>query len=316
MMFMNNMQNQSNSKDINIEEIIKPFKEKIRKLQDEILEKDSEIAQLKLKLMQYNNANKANNQFIYNNMSQMNNQMNPMYNDCNQMYMINYPSNMMMMNNQMNQMNNMGNQINAMENEILPRCQNQLTNNLKIKVKMEKGEEIVVQCRPDEKMKSVIKKFCLKACIDKSEDYDFIVIKEEEAKLDSSVEQNGIKQRNYILAKKKLDNNMESQSLNDKKETYFFKENPRISGEQILVNFDSSSGTKLSIPIGLNNTIKDAEILFCNKVDISYSEIGKTIIFLLNASELKYEDNRTLKQLGFRNGWTITVFDQGNVIGA
>ena len=349
MMFMNNMENQSNSKDINIEEIIKPFKEKIRKLQDEISEKDSEIAQLKFKLMQYDNGNKANNQFINNNMGQMNNQMNnnmgqmnyqmnPMNNNGNQMSMnmINNPFNMMnnqfnmnnmmnnfMMNNQMNQMDNMGSQINEMENEKLPRMemgyQNQLIKNLSIEVRMEKGEAISVNCRSNDKMKNLIQKFCTKACIDKVEDYDFIIIKKEEAKLDSSIEENGIKQKDYILAIKKLDKNMEGQvdqSLNDKKESYFIEENPKILGEPIVVYFDASTGQKVSIPIGLNNTIKDAFILFCNKMAINYSDIEKEIFFIYNGRKLECDDITTLKQIGIRNNISITVFDQGNVVGA
>ena len=380
MMFMNNMENQSNSKDINIEEIIKPFKEKIRKLQDEISEKDSEIAQLKFKLMQYNNGNKVNNQFINNNMlqmnnkmnnnmvqmnnkmnnnmgqmnnnmgqmnnqmnynmgqmnnnmGQMNNQMNPMNNNGNQMFMnmINNPFNMMnnqfnmnnmmnnfLMNNQMNQMNNMGNQI----KEKLPRMgmgyQNQLIKNLSIKVRMEKGEVISVQCRSNDKMNNVIKIFCAKACINK-EDYDFIFIKEDEVKSDSSIEQYGIKQKDYILAKKKLVNKKESQmdqSLNDKKEPYYIKKNPKILGKLIVLTFISGSGVKVEIDIGLDNTMKDAFILFCNKADINYSVIGKEIFFLFDAKSLNSEDKRTLGQIGFKNGCMITVIENNNVIGA
>ena len=344
MMFMNNIQNQSNSKDINIEEIIKPFKEKIRKLQDEISEKDSEIAQLKFKLMQYDNGNKANNQFINNNMGQMNNQMNnnmgqmnyqmnPMNNNGNQMSMnmINNPFNMMnnqfnmnnmmnnfLMNNQMNQMNNMGNQI----KEKLPRMgmgyQNQLIKNLSIKVRMEKGEVISVQCRSNDKMNNVIKIFCAKGCINK-EDYDFIFIKEDEVKSDSSIEQYGIKQKDYILAKKKLVNKKESQmdqSLNDKKEPYYIKKNPKILGKLIVLTFISGSGVKVEIDIGLDNTMKDAFILFCNKADINYSVIGKEIFFLFDAKSLNSEDKRTLGQIGFKNGCMITVIENNNVIGA
>ena len=312
MMVMNNMQNKSNSNDINIEEIIKPFKEKIRKLQDEISEKDSEIAQLKYKLMKYDNANKANNQFINNNMGQMNNQMYPMINNGNQMNMnmINNPFNMM--NNQFN-MNNMMNNF-QMNNQM---NQNQLIKDLTIKVKMENGEVIQVQCRSDDKMKKLIEHFGIKACIDKVEDYDFVIIKEEEVKLDSYIEQYGIKQKDYILARKKLDNNKEDQSLNDKKEPYFIKENPRILGEQIDLYFEASTGLKVLIPIGLNNTLKDAFILYCNKVDISYLEIDHNIFFLYIGQKLRYEDyNRTLKQIGFKNKSSIIVFDQANIIGA
>ena len=310
------MQNQSNSNDVNLEEIINSFKEKIRKLQDEISEKDSEIAQLKFKLMKYDNANKANNQFINNNMYQM----NPMINNGNKMNMnmINNPFNMM--NNQFN-MNNMMNNF-QMNNQM---NQDQLIKDLSIKVKMENGKEIQVQCKSDDKMETFIKFFGIKASIDKVEDYDFIIIKEEEAKLDSSIEQNGIKQKDYILAKKKLDNNKEDQSLNDekedqslndKKEPHFIKENPGILGEQIDVQFYASNGIKSIIPIGLNNTIKDAYNLYCNKLDISYSDIDTNIIFLYNGCKLSYEDNRTLKQIGFRNKGLINVIFSCNVIGA
>ena len=72
MILMYNMQNQSNSNEINIEEIIKPFQEKIKKLEDEIREKDLEIAKLKFKLLQIDNTNKNNQQFMNNNMGHIN----------------------------------------------------------------------------------------------------------------------------------------------------------------------------------------------------------------------------------------------------
>ena len=339
MMHMDKMQNQSNSKEINIEEIIKPFKEIIIKLQDEINEKESEIAQLKSKLMQYDNANKTNQQSMNNNMGQMNmmnnnmgqmnmlNQINPMNNNGNQMNMnmINNPFNIMnnrfnMMNNQMNQMINMGNQINVMGNEKLPRMgmgyESQDIKNLSIKVIMEKGKEIIVQCKSNDKMKKVINNFCIKSCIGNVEDYYFFIIKEEKAKLDSSVEQNEIKQKDYILAKKKLVNNKENQSLNDKKEQNSINDSPVILGKPIYLMFVLGNGVKVNIQIGLNNTIKDALIKFCNKFGLSISCLGKDLGFLFNASFLDYEDNRTLGEIGIIDCSSITVLDRINFIGA
>ena len=56
---MENNQNQFHDiNDDKIIEIIKPYQEKINKLQEEISQKDLEIAQLKYKLYQYNNTNK------------------------------------------------------------------------------------------------------------------------------------------------------------------------------------------------------------------------------------------------------------------
>ena len=293
-----------------------------------------------------NNMGQINNNMgqMNNNMGQMNNnmgQMNPMNNNGNQicMNMINNPFNMMnnqfnmnnmmnnfQMNNQMNQMNNMVNQINVKKNEQLPRLgmghENLNIKNLRINIKMESDKVIQVLCRSNDKMKNVLKNFYTKACINEAEAYDFIIIKEEKVKLDSSIEQNGIKQKDYILAKKRIVNenenqeDQEDQSLNDKKETYFIKENPGILGEQIDLHFDASTGTKVLIPIGLNNTIKDAYILYCNKVDINYSQIDENIIFLYMGQRLRFEDNRTLRQIGIRNRSSITVFDQGKVIGA
>ncbi len=50
---MNNMQNQfKDICQIKIEELIKPYQEKIKKLEDEIRLKDLEITQLKFKLFQ------------------------------------------------------------------------------------------------------------------------------------------------------------------------------------------------------------------------------------------------------------------------
>ena len=125
-----------------------------------------------------------------NNDNQMNMNMNMINNPFNMMNNQFNMNNMMM--NQMNQMNNMENQINVIENQKL----------LSIKARMEKGGELFVQCKSNDKMKRVIENFCIKACIQKKEDYDFIIIKEEKVKLDSSVEQNGINQKGYILAKK------------------------------------------------------------------------------------------------------------------
>ena len=63
-----------NLNDPNLEVIINPFKEKIKKLEEEIMTKDLEIAQLKYKIFQMNN-NQSNQMNIYNPNSPINNQM-------------------------------------------------------------------------------------------------------------------------------------------------------------------------------------------------------------------------------------------------
>ena len=69
---MQNMQNQfTNYNDMQIKILIDPYLEKIKKLEEEIREKDLQITQLKFKLMQNNNMNQMNNELC-----QMSDQMN------------------------------------------------------------------------------------------------------------------------------------------------------------------------------------------------------------------------------------------------
>ena len=105
------------------EELIKPYQEKIKKLEKEIEEKDLQITQLKYKLFQYKKGNN-NNQFSNHCMNQKINPMNAqmqMFNPMNQMNnnlmnaQVNTQMNdQMQMFNPMNQMNNLMNaQVNA-----------------------------------------------------------------------------------------------------------------------------------------------------------------------------------------------------------
>ena len=110
---MQTMQNQIlNFNETNLEELISSYQEKIRKLEDEISQKDFLITQLKFKLSQNNNANKNNQQLMNNIGNKMNNQFNQ-----NQMNMMNNNN----LGNQMNMMNNdnFGNQMNMINNNNL-----------------------------------------------------------------------------------------------------------------------------------------------------------------------------------------------------
>ena len=79
---MQNMQNQfTNYNDMQIKILIDPYLEKIKKLEEEIREKDLQITQLKFKLMQNNNMNQMNTVNIP--MNQMNNGFCQMSNQMN-----------------------------------------------------------------------------------------------------------------------------------------------------------------------------------------------------------------------------------------
>ena len=267
---MQNMQNQfMNYNDMQIKILIDPYLEKIKKLEEEIREKDLQITQLKFKLMQNNNMNHMN--------------------------MVNIP---------MNQMNNgfcqMSNQMNINNRKFLS-----------IKTKIENGKEIVIQSISDDKFDKVIDKFCSKTLYEK-ENYEFYVVTKHKAKRDLTVEENGIQgETGYIFVSKK-----DTNDNNNYNKANIGEKNIPISGEVINLNFTANTGLKVVMPIGLNNTLQDTLIKYCQKIGVPPSLIGEKLVFLLNAEKLDPLSKKTIGQIGFKNGTRITVFDQYNVIGS
>ena len=129
-----------------------------------------------------------------------------------------------------------------------------------------------------------------------------------------TLEENGIGKENFILVEKvKPNNNSSKKKINDlnTKENY----NSEILGDPINIGFNSSSGLKVIITIGKNNTVKDAVFKYCNKIGVDTSLIGKEILLLFNGVNLKFEDGIKIGQL-LKNNSVITVIDQIDVIGA
>ena len=267
---MQNMQNQfMNYNDMQIKILIDPYLEKIKKLEEEIREKDLQITQLKFMLMQNNNMNQMN-----------------------------------MMNIPMNQINNgfcqMPNQMNINNRKFL-----------NIKTKTENGIEMVIQSISDDKFDEVIKKFYVKTGYER-ENYEFYVVTKHKAKSDLTVEENGIQgETDYIFVSKK-----DTNDNNNYNKANIGEKNIPISGEVINLIFCATSGLKVDMPIGLNNTLQDTLIKYCQKIGVPPSLIGTKLVFLFNAEKLDPLSKKTIGQIGFKNGTRITVFDQYNVIGA
>ena len=237
-----NIQNMQNNKNqyINLnesylEELIRPYKEKIEKLENEVKEKQKEIDQLKLKLFQNNSLNKNNQQFMNNMGNQINNQfnnMNMMNNMGNQMNMMNNPMNLMN-NNQFNQ-NNMMNMPNFPLNNNLMNSPNfqmcnlmnfnnnipSMAQNWNIPNKKEvkfltvyfrmpeehgnQAQSIAIQCKSDDKMEDIINKFRNKANVNKN-DYKFI-FNANLVLMDSTAEEIGLANNSNIFVVKKGQN--------------------------------------------------------------------------------------------------------------
>ena len=156
-----------------------------------------------------------------------------------------------------------------------------------------------------------VKKFYVKTGYER-ENYEFYVVTKHKAKSDLTVEENGIQgETDYIFVSKK-----DTNDNNNYNKANIGEKNIPISGEVINLIFCATSGLKVDMPIGLNNTLQDTLIKYCQKIGVPPSLIGTKLVLLFNAEKLDPLSKKTIGQIGFKNGTRITVFDQYNVIGA
>ena len=268
----------------------------------EINEKDSEISKLIIQLKQKEEEiNKKDAEISeLERIKELYNQMNA-YNIYNQMNMMNNMNPMNMNGMNPNNMNYNFNQMNMNMN--MNMNSNNLFENLFLKVRTENGKQILVPYNSNDNMENITNKICSKLNFEK-QDYDFYIKKEGEetiVNLYSKIEEYGIFGENdYILAKKRND---------DKKDTPLIKEPP------ITILFTTTQGLKTAIIIDRNSTFREATISLCRKLGVSTSVIEK-LIFLHNASRVKLEDKISQLVLGFQLSINITILDQDNILGA
>ena len=84
----------------------------------------------------------------------------------------------------------------------------------------------------------------------------------------------------------------------------------------INVYFEASTGNTVVIHVKDNIGLRDALKLYMEKMQLSESFIGTHIVFLFNGRKLDHDSNESIKTFKIGNSSKITVFDQGNVIGA
>ena len=89
------------------------------------------------------------------------------------------------------------------------------------------------------------------------------------------------------------------------------------SGDTINVKFDASTGVKKIIRADKKKTtLKQLLKMYMDKIGLPDTMIGKQIVFLYCGEKVEVESKKTLEEYHIRNMSSITVFDQGNVIGA
>ena len=325
MQFMQNMQFMTQQQII--EKKIQLYKEKFDKLTAEKIEKNNRYMIMNQMPLSQNN----------------NNIINPMYNNMNNMC-----QNPMFMQMQMNI-----NMIYDMQNKIMKQMSSFKNENsgevknLLVRVMMEDGKKIFVQCNSNDKLESALNNFKNKTeRIGNLYDYDFFIVKENKVKIDSTFEGNGIKDSNfYITYRKKLNNSNENNIIeqnlnynnefgNNSNENNIIEQNLNHnnepgnnsndnleinsinSGKKINISFVFPKGVRFIIAIDQNNTFKDAVYAFCKKVgDISFDQVEKNIFFLFNGIKLDIKDKRKLCQFSFGNDLVVIVLDSKGIIG-
>ena len=179
---------------------------------------------------------------------------------------------------------------------------------------MEDGKKMIfVQCNSNDKLESALNNYKIKTeSIGNLYDYDFFIVKEKKAKIDSTFEGNGIKDSNfYITYRKKLNNSNENNIIEQN-----LNYNNEFGNNSINISFVFPKGVRINIVIDQNKTFKDAVYAFCKKVGgISFDEVEKNIFFLFNGSKLDIKDKRKLCQFS-SNNCVIIVYDSKGLIGA
>ena len=245
-------------------ELIKPYQEKIKILQEEISQKELEIAQLKFKLYQYNNNNKNNQQ----------------------------------VNNSKNQM------INSNLND---------NNYLAINMKFENGQKVSVQCKSNDKLEVPIQHF-LNLTVIKKEDYDFLIMKKgKKIKLNSTVKENGLIDKDYYILVKKKSNDKNQKNESSSEDDDELNYNNKILGTPINIIFKTNSGITCVVQSGKENTFKDLAIKYSQRIGESPSFIKKNTVFIYNNQKIKFNNDRTLEQLGLNEKSSVFVVYQSKL---
>ena len=88
------------------------------------------------------------------------------------------------------------------------------------------------------------------------------------------------------------------------------------NGDIIVLKFKLSTGSWLEIDVNRNSTFKEVVKKFCQKINLNEKYLENRIIFLYDAGRINFDSYTTLKDLNLdKRQITITVYDDGNVIG-
>jgi hypothetical protein len=132
-------------------------------------------------------------------------------------------------------------------------------------------------------------------------------------------------QGNTSMMPNNVNNNINNNNNNaNQKDQSLLSRDNRLIGDPNLptgqgyinVFFEASTGNTVVLNLKDDIGLRDALKQYMNKIQLSESYIGTQIVFLFNGRKLDHESNEPIKTFKIGNSSKITVFDQGNVIGA
>lgn len=174
------------------------------------------------------------------------------------------------------------------------------------------GKNINIQCKSNEEMQSVFKKFCAKAVIE-AESYIFIC-KGEKLINDLTIDENRISDKEKILVAAKIN---EISDYNKKEETQMknYSEIP-LNHPTIQLSFQLE-GRIILIQVSKDTRFSEAVEKFLMKTAIGI-ENKRYMIFISNSKKIDNNEDRTKEEIfgENKNNIRIDAFNQSNVIGA
>ena len=94
--------------------------------------------------------------------------------------------------------------------------------------------------------------------------------------------------------------------------------NPNLptDGDKINVFFEASTGNTVVLNLSKKTGLLDALKEYIKKIGLQENNIGSEIVFLFNGKKLDHTSTDPIEAFKIGNQSKITVFDQGNIIGA
>ena len=111
---------------------------------------------------------------------------------------------------------------------------------------------------------------------------------------------------------------------NDDKEESVLARNTVLIGDPnaptgngiINIFFEASTGSRAVINVSENTPIKEVLEKYAEKINLHKNYLGNKVIFLLFGKKIDPSSTAPIKSINIKNGNSISVFDQQNVLGA